>query len=77
MMEAHGPEDEVFHKASDMELKPVKYPYENLAFMFESSYFFKTTEFAMDKVIKLDLDYYKCWQPKKEWKWITIIKIKL
>jgi len=47
MMEAHGPEVSVFEKSSNIELKPVKIE-NSLAFMFESSYFLKTTEFVMD-----------------------------
>lgn len=37
MMTAHGPESEVFEKASNADLKPVKID-GSLAFMFESCY---------------------------------------
>jgi homogentisate 1,2-dioxygenase len=42
------------------ELKPVKISDDALAFMFESTYIFRVTEWAQQN--KLDLDYYKCWQ---------------
>ena len=41
-----------------MELQPTKYPYENLAFMFESAYMLKTCSFVMDDQVKLDHNYY-------------------
>jgi len=66
MMTAHGPELQVLEKASTAELKPVKYSEESLAFMFESSYMLKTTSFGMDDVIKVDHDYYKCWQLQED-----------
>ncbi len=51
MMTSHGPETDVFNTASNSKLEPIKYPYENLAFMFETCYFLKTTEFVMDKEV--------------------------
>lgn len=68
IMTAHGPETDVFHKASTASLTPVKYPYENLAFMLETSYFINTTTFAMDDAIEVDHDYYQCWQKLSELK---------
>jgi len=56
-MTAHGPDFESFEKASNCELIPVKYPYENLAFMFESTMMFKSTTFVMDNLVKVDQDY--------------------
>ncbi len=42
-----------------MELQPVKME-GNMAFMFESTYFLKTTRFALDdKLLEHDPDYYK------------------
>ena len=61
----HGPEAEVFEKMSKAELKPVKIPYENLAFMFESTLILKTTEFVMDDRVKVDHNYNKCWEGLK------------
>lgn len=58
IMSGHGPESEVFKKSSKDELKPVKYPYENLAFMFESCYFMNPTEWSM-KNLPIDVDYIK------------------
>ena len=41
-----------------MELKPVKYGIESLAFMFESCLMFRTTNFVMDDIVKLDNEYF-------------------
>ncbi|SMF20633.1 homogentisate 1,2-dioxygenase [Pseudobacteriovorax antillogorgiicola] len=62
-MAAHGPEAKVFDRASDVELKP-EYQGNTLAFMFESSYIYKTTAFAMDTPT-LQEDYHQCWQGLK------------
>lgn len=56
IMTGHGPETEVFEKSSEMELKPVKYPYENLAFMFETTYFINLTKYALEE-LPIDGDY--------------------
>ncbi len=91
-MTAHGPEAEVFDKvvilrflndnfqASTADLKPVKLE-GNMAFMFESSFFLRTTNWAMDDtIIEHDKNYYKvkrnlnieglineqCWQGLKD-----------
>lgn len=55
-MAGHGPEYEVFEKASNVDLKPQKVGEGCLAFMFESAYLFKFPKFAIDKE-KLDVDY--------------------
>lgn len=47
-MTPHGPETEVFLKASNSDLVPVRYPENSLAFMFESVLMLKTTKFAMN-----------------------------
>ena len=60
-MSGHGPERDVFEKASNVELQPVKIGEGSMAFMFETAYMLKMTDFAMDKEF-LDTDYYKCWQ---------------
>eukprot|EP00331_Platyophrya_macrostoma_P028207 CAMPEP_0176435696 /NCGR_PEP_ID=MMETSP0127-20121128/17493_1 /TAXON_ID=938130 /ORGANISM="Platyophrya macrostoma, Strain WH" /LENGTH=446 /DNA_ID=CAMNT_0017818807 /DNA_START=38 /DNA_END=1378 /DNA_ORIENTATION=+ len=60
MMSAHGPEGDVFEKASNAELKPVKLE-GNLAFMFESCYQLKTTKYVMTDDL-VDKNYWKCWQ---------------
>lgn len=41
-----------------MELKPIKYGSESLAFMFESCFMLRTTKFVMDDVVKLDPEYF-------------------
>ena len=60
---AHGPDAEVFQKASHSELKPEKYE-GTLAFMFESSLPFSVTEYAHNGPLKQD-NYNHCWQDLK------------
>jgi homogentisate 1,2-dioxygenase len=55
-MSGHGPEKEVFEKASTKELKPEKVGEGSLAFMFESTYMMKFTKNALEED-RLDLDY--------------------
>lgn len=64
MMTPHGPDNAAFVKASTAELKPVKLD-GTMAFMFESSYSLAVTEWGGKTCNKLDLEYYKCWQPLK------------
>ncbi len=59
-MSAHGPDLEGFEKASASSLKPQKLT-DTLAFMFESRYIIRPTEFAMETEARQD-DYFKCWQ---------------
>lgn len=59
-MSPHGPEAAAYEKAIEVELKP-EYLGSTLAFMFESSYLYKPTRFAMESGL-LQADYYKCWQ---------------
>ncbi|CAD8062392.1 unnamed protein product [Paramecium sonneborni] len=61
ILQGHGPDHESFTKWSNIDLQPIRYPYENLAFMFESTYMFKTCSFVMDDQVNLDHDYYHCW----------------
>lgn len=56
----HGPDADAFVKASNELLKPTKLPVDNLAFMFESTYMYRITEWAMQDHL-VDKDYYKCW----------------
>jgi homogentisate 1,2-dioxygenase len=58
-MSAHGPDQASFEKASAAELKPEKQE-NTLAFMFESRWVFRPTEFAM-KTPTLQRDYDACW----------------
>ncbi len=62
-MSAHGPDTEAYEKAIISELKPV-YLENTLAFMFESRYVCKLTEFAM-KTAQLQQEYYRCWEGLK------------
>jgi len=81
-MTAHGPEAEVFEKASNADLKPTKLD-NTMSFMFESTFTMKTTKFVMDDLKILDDEYYMCWSKladhfKKEWERIVrlfIIKL--
>ncbi len=66
IMSAHGPDAQGFEKATKAKLEPVRYPYENLAFMFESSLMLKTTEWALEGYLGADPEYYQCWQALKE-----------
>ena len=58
-MTPHGPDANVFEKASNMNLKP-EYMDNTLAFMFESRFMMRPTKFAMESK-SLQKDYYKCW----------------
>jgi homogentisate 1,2-dioxygenase len=58
-MTPHGPEAEIFEKASSGDLKPQKYE-NSLAFMFESRYVIAPTEFAQSTEHK-QKDYLSCW----------------
>lgn len=58
-MTPHGPEAEVFEKASNNELTPQKQD-NTLAFMFESRYVIAPTEFALHSKTR-QKDYLACW----------------
>lgn len=62
-MSAHGPEAEAFEKASEASLKP-QYQGDTLAFMFESSWIYRPTRFAMETKA-LQKDYLGCWRGLK------------
>ena len=73
-MSGHGPDSDVFLKASNQELKPQKVGEGGMAFMFETAYLLKLTDYSMDEKNQ-DVDYYKCWEKlpkvfnpaKKDW----------
>lgn len=46
-MSGHGPEKDVFEKASTKELKPEKVGENSMAFMFETAFMMKITSYAM------------------------------
>ncbi len=58
-MSPHGPEADVFNKASETDLKPVRYK-DTMAFMFESRFIFSPTTFALEHKA-LQSDYISCW----------------
>lgn len=64
-MTPHGPEAEVFEKASNAELSPQRYE-NTLAFMFESRYAIAPTEFALNSDIR-QRDYLACWKGLKKY----------
>ena len=57
----HGPDAEAFDKASNAQLAPHKLD-DTLAFMFESRWRFRCTDFALNGGA-LDLRYAECWAP--------------
>ncbi len=59
-MTSHGPEAQVFEKASTVELAPDRYA-DTLAFMFESRYPIQPTKYAME-CAQLQQDYPDCWK---------------
>lgn len=62
-MTGHGPDAETFDKASNADLKPT-YQGNTMAFMFESRFVYRPTEFAMTTTA-LQKNYSKCWQGLK------------
>ena len=63
-MSPHGPEADVFEKASQATLNPVRYK-DTMAFMFESRYPFTATRFALDTPAR-QTDYIDCWHGLKK-----------
>ena len=59
-MSAHGPDEDAFAKASAADLLPQKLD-NTMAFMFESRYVIRPTEFALTTPT-LQSDYQECWQ---------------
>ena len=59
-MSPHGPEADVFEKASTVELKPQRYE-NTLAFMFESRYVISPTAYALNGKER-QTNYIDCWQ---------------
>jgi len=61
IMAGHGPDAGTFDKCSEEKGDPpVQMPPNALAFMFESTYFMRVTEWAL-KEAPLEQDYNKCW----------------
>jgi len=63
-MSGHGPDAETYARASQADLKPT-YLADTLAFMFETQFIVRPTQFAMDTRI-LQHEYYECWQGLKK-----------
>jgi homogentisate 1,2-dioxygenase len=63
-MAGHGPDAETFERASSASLKP-QYLDNTLAFMFETQFAVRPTEFAMNARI-LQHEYFECWQGLKK-----------
>ncbi len=63
-MSAHGPDLDAFEKASNAELKPQKLE-GTMAFMFESRYIIRPTQFAME-TSQLQHEYSEIWQKLKK-----------
>jgi homogentisate 1,2-dioxygenase len=64
MMVPHGPDAEAFDKASAAALAPHKLD-DTLAFMFESRWRMRPTEWAL-RAGALDDAYTQCWQPLRD-----------
>lgn len=65
-MAGHGPESEVFEKASTVKLEPQFVGKDSMAFMFETAYMLKLTDYAVDPSHQ-DINYYKCWENIPKW----------
>jgi len=63
-MAGHGPDADTFERATHAELKP-HYLADTLAFMFETQWAVRPTEFAMKSRI-LQHEYFECWQGLKK-----------
>lgn len=44
----------------------MRIPDNSLAFMFETMFMLKTTEYAMGEFLTVDEDYHKCWSDLKD-----------
>ncbi len=64
-MTPHGPEADVFEKASNSDLIPQRYK-DTLAFMFESRYAIQPTAFALETPAKQN-NYVDCWRSLKKY----------
>ena len=63
-MSGHGPDAETFTRASAAKLEPLKLE-GTLAFMFETRFACRPTQFAMETAARQH-EYYTCWQPLKK-----------
>lgn len=58
-MSGHGPEKDVFEKASNAELKPMYISKGSLAFMFETCFQLSVTDYGISTHV--DKEYNECW----------------
>jgi len=59
-MVGHGPDSDAFDRASKAELKPMQLPVDSLAFMFESTYLMRLSDWALNTCPR-DEKYNECW----------------
>jgi len=59
IMSGHGPDAQTYKKASVGDLRPTRLPDDSLAYMFESCYFMRLTEWALNA--PTDTNYHQCW----------------
>ena len=59
-MVSHGPDSQCYDKESTKELVPEKLFEGSLAFMFETTFILKLTDYGMNS--KRDQKYHECWQ---------------
>ncbi|XP_066584363.1 homogentisate 1,2-dioxygenase isoform X2 [Prorops nasuta] len=62
IMTPHGPDSKCFELASTAKLQAERIADGTQAFMFETSYSMAVTEWAETTSLKLDKDYYRCWE---------------
>ena len=63
-MSGHGPDADTYERARNAELKP-QYLGNTLAFMFETQFVVRPTQFALETKIRQH-EYYECWQGLKK-----------
>ena len=66
IMTPHGPDAACFESASKAKLVPARVADGTQSFMFESSLMLSVTEWAEKTCMKLDHNYFQCWQPLKK-----------
>jgi homogentisate 1,2-dioxygenase len=66
VMAGHGPDSEAFETHSDEKklLEPERLSDDSLAFMFETTYLMRLTNFALNPK-HLDVQYWECWKDLK------------
>lgn len=61
-MVSHGPDAATFKRASTEVLAPTRMTDDSMSFMFESTFMFKVTDWAINTVAP-DAEYWKVWEP--------------